>query len=60
ELYGSHGMAAHEYPAMLARVAAGELDPAALVGRTVPLDGGPAALADVAAATHPRMTVLVP
>ena len=37
EIYGSHGMAAHEYPAMLARIASGELDPSRLVGRTIPL-----------------------
>lgn len=60
ELYGSHGMAAHEYPAMLARVASGELDPAPLVGRTIGLDGAADALAEVARATHPRMTVVVP
>ncbi len=60
EVYGSHGMAAHEYPAMLARVASGELDPSALVGRTVDLDQAPAALAAIPAATHPRMTVVVP
>ena len=45
ELYGSHGMAAHEYPAMLARIASGALDPARLVGRTIGLDEAPAALA---------------
>ncbi len=60
ELYGSHGMAAHEYPAMLARVASGELDPAVLVGRTVGLDQAAAALAGLEVARHPRMTVLVP
>jgi alcohol dehydrogenase len=37
EVYGSHGMAAHEYPAMLADVAAGRLDPAGLVERVVGL-----------------------
>lgn len=60
ELYGSHGMAAHEYPAMLARVASGELDPAPLVGRTIGLEAAADALAEVARATHPRMTVVVP
>ena len=60
EVYGSHGMAAHEYPAMLARVASGELDPARLLGRVVGLDEAPAALAEVGTARHPRMTVVAP
>jgi alcohol dehydrogenase len=35
EILGSHGMAAHEYPEMLARVADGRLRPDRLVGRTI-------------------------
>ncbi len=45
ELYGSHGMAAHEYPAMLARIAAGALRPERLVGRRITLEEAPDALA---------------
>ncbi|QCB92762.1 alcohol dehydrogenase catalytic domain-containing protein [Cellulomonas shaoxiangyii] len=45
EVYGSHGMAAHEYPAMLAAITAGRLDPGRLVGRTVGLDQAAEALA---------------
>ncbi len=45
EIYGSHGMAAADYPAMLAMVTDGRLDPRRLVGAVVPLDGIPAALA---------------
>ena len=45
ELLGSHGMSAHEYPAMLDEIARGALDPSALVGRTITLDAAPAALA---------------
>ncbi|MCV2395308.1 zinc-dependent alcohol dehydrogenase family protein [Actinotalea sp. M2MS4P-6] len=60
ELYGSHGMAAHEYPAMLARVASGGLDPSVLVGRTVGLGEAAEALAALEGAAHPRMTVVVP
>ena len=61
ELYGSHGMAAHEYPAMLAAVADGRLDPARLVGRTVGLDQAPAALLALGGApTSAGMTVVVP
>ena len=44
QLLGSHGMAAHEYPAMLARIASGELAPDLLVRRTVGLDDVPAEL----------------
>ena len=60
EVYGSHGMAAHEYPAMLARIASGELDPSRLVGRTISLDEAPAALAALGDGTGgPGMTVVV-
>jgi alcohol dehydrogenase len=44
ELRGSHGMAAHEYPAMLRRIVDGTLRPQRLVGRTIGLDDAPAAL----------------
>ena len=44
EILGSHGMAAHDYAAMLASVVSGRLDPARLVGRTIGLDDAPAAL----------------
>ena len=60
EVYGSHGMAAHEYPAMLERVAAGRLRPDLLVGRTIGLDQAPAALAAIDTATPAWMTVVVP
>jgi alcohol dehydrogenase len=42
--HGSHGMPAAAYPDMLAEIAAGTLDPAALVGRVIGLDEAPAAL----------------
>jgi len=61
ELYGSHGMAAHEYPAMLARIASGELRPDRLVGRTIGLDDAPDALAAMSGApVGGGMTVVVP
>lgn len=44
ELVGSHGMPAHAYPRMLAMVADGRLDPAALVTRRVSLSEGAALL----------------
>ena len=37
EIYGSHGMAAADYPAMLAMIADGRLNPRLLVGDVVPL-----------------------
>ena len=61
EIYGSHGMAAHEYPAMLADVAAGRLDPARLVERVVGLDQAADALAALGAGTAGAgITVVVP
>jgi alcohol dehydrogenase len=61
ELYGSHGMAAREYPAMLARIAAGELAPENLVGRVITLDDAPSALAAMSEPpTSPGMTVIAP
>jgi alcohol dehydrogenase len=44
EILGSHGMAAADYPAMLAMVADGRLHPQRLVGRVVDLAGAGAAL----------------
>jgi len=44
-LHGSHGMPARDYPQMLAMVADGRLRPDLLVGRVLPLEEAPAALA---------------
>jgi len=44
EIRGSHGMAAHDYAAMLSSIAQGHLDPSRLVGRTITLDQAPVAL----------------
>ncbi|MDN4174154.1 alcohol dehydrogenase catalytic domain-containing protein [Nocardioides sp. SOB77] len=59
---GSHGMAAHEYPAMLDLVTAGALDPATLVTRRIGLAEAPAALAALGTpgAAGPGITVVVP
>ena len=46
-LRGSHGMAARDYPEMLALVASGALDPSLLVKREVGLEEGAIALADL-------------
>ena len=45
EVYGSHGMAAHEYPAMLAMIEDGTLRPELLVGEVIGLEDAGAALA---------------
>ena len=47
ELLGSHGMAARDYPEMLALVASRALDPSLLVKREVGLEEGAIALADL-------------
>ncbi|UCN15479.1 alcohol dehydrogenase catalytic domain-containing protein [Cellulomonas iranensis] len=59
-VHGSHGMAAHEYPAMLAAIADGRLAPSSLVGRTVGLDDAADALAGLAWPGAGGMTVVVP
>jgi D-arabinose 1-dehydrogenase-like Zn-dependent alcohol dehydrogenase len=58
EILGSHGMAAHEYPAMLAEIASGAIDPGLLVGRVIGLADAAAALASMDAHQHPGMTVI--
>jgi D-arabinose 1-dehydrogenase-like Zn-dependent alcohol dehydrogenase len=61
EILGSHGMAAHEYPEMLARIADGRLRPDRLVGRTITLGEAPAALAAMGRpASAAGMTVIIP
>ena len=60
EIVGSHGMAAHAYPRLLRMVADGRLDPARLVTRRLTLAEAPAALAALAEAPHPGVTVIVP
>jgi D-arabinose 1-dehydrogenase-like Zn-dependent alcohol dehydrogenase len=45
EIYGSHGMAAHEYPKMLALIADGTLRPGLLIGDVIGLEDAGEALA---------------
>ena len=45
EILGSHGMSAIDYPQMLEMVTAGKLNPAALIGNSIPLTAAPEALA---------------
>ena len=58
EIYGSHGMAAHEYPAMLEAVADGRLHPELLVGTVVPFEHGTGVLAAMDRPAGPGLTVL--
>lgn len=58
EILGSHGMAAHAYPEMMAMVASGSLRPGLLVTRTIGLTEAPGALATLGVGTG--VTVMVP
>ncbi|MFF4782468.1 zinc-dependent alcohol dehydrogenase family protein [Streptomyces griseorubiginosus] len=60
ELLGSHGMAAHTYPAMLELVRAGVLRPDLLVTSTITLDATPGALAAMGTAPGAGVTVIEP
>jgi len=57
---GSHGMAAAGYPRLLADIAAGLLDPAQLIARTITLAEAPGALAEMSAGTEPGVTIIRP
>ncbi|MBU6244103.1 MAG: zinc-dependent alcohol dehydrogenase family protein [Actinomycetales bacterium] len=59
-ILGSHGMAARDYPQMLALVADGTCDPLRLVTRRIGLDEVPAALAGMATHPHPGVTIIRP
>lgn len=59
EVLGSHGMAAHAYPGLLALVAAGRLRPGDLAGRTVTLEEAGPALAGMASSA-PGVTLVRP
>jgi alcohol dehydrogenase len=60
ELLGSHGMAAHAYPDMLALVAAGRLRPEQLVTSRISLDEAPRALVSMTDASPVGITVIRP
>ena len=59
EIVGSHGMAAADYPELLALVADGRLDPRMLIGRVVTLAEAPAELAAMDALVAPTAGVVV-
>jgi alcohol dehydrogenase len=53
-------MAAAGYPRLLADVAAGLLDPAQFITRTITLADTPAALAQMSTGTEPGITIIRP
>ena len=61
EIVGSHGMAAHDYPAMLALVAAGRLRPDLLVTRRLSLEEAAVALPAMGQPSYPAgISVILP
>jgi D-arabinose 1-dehydrogenase-like Zn-dependent alcohol dehydrogenase len=60
ELVGSHGMAAHDYPPLLARVESGEFDLARLVRRHIGLVEGARELAALGSSDVDGITVIEP
>jgi alcohol dehydrogenase len=59
-ILGSHGMPAHDYPAMLERVTSGELDPGRLVTRRIGLDEAATELAALGTARIDGITIIHP
>jgi D-arabinose 1-dehydrogenase-like Zn-dependent alcohol dehydrogenase len=60
DLLGSHGMAAHAYPVMMAQVRSGLLRPDLLVSAVIDLDAAPAALAAMSQGSDAGITVIAP
>jgi alcohol dehydrogenase len=60
DLLGSHGMAARDYPEMLALVASGALKPETLITREVDLTEGAKALAELDSQPFGGITVIKP
>jgi D-arabinose 1-dehydrogenase-like Zn-dependent alcohol dehydrogenase len=59
-LLGSHGMAAHAYPPMLAMIAAGTLRPEVLITRVIGLEDAPKALVELGNSPFAGVTVIEP
>ena len=59
ELLGTHGMAAHRFPALLDMIAEGRLDPGRLVTRHLSLDAVPEALTGMGDGRGAGMAVMV-
>ncbi|WP_134772790.1 alcohol dehydrogenase catalytic domain-containing protein [Ornithinimicrobium flavum] len=60
QVLGSHGMPAHDYPRLLADIAAGRLEPERFLTRTIGLSEAPQALAAMSGAAAPGVTVIRP
>jgi alcohol dehydrogenase len=60
ELYGSHGMAAHDYSAMLAEILDGSLQPQGLVTHRIPLTEAAAALVGMGQRPSDGITMVIP
>lgn len=60
DLFGSHGMAAADYPAMMALIEQGALQPQRLIARTIGLEEAAAALPGFDRATVAGMTMIDP
>ena len=58
EIYGSHGMAARDYPAMMRLVTDGTLRPGLLIGEVIRLEDAGRALAAMDEPTGAGMTVV--
>jgi alcohol dehydrogenase len=60
DLLGSHGMAAKDYPEMLALVASGALNPSQLVTREINLEEGAKALSELNNLPSSGITIINP
>ena len=60
ELFGSHGMAAVDYPLMLKMIEDGKLNPAQFIKRTISLEDATSALANMASAVQDGITIIKP
>ena len=61
QVLGSHGMAAHDYPELLAMAADGRIRPDLLIARTIALDEVPDAFSAIGSASQaPGVTVITP
>jgi alcohol dehydrogenase len=58
EIYGSHGMQAHQYPAILSLMMAGKIDPGRLVTKKVNLEESITVLESMGEYNSPGMTVI--
>jgi alcohol dehydrogenase len=58
EVFGSHGMQAHRYPAMLDMILDGRLEPDRLIARTIPLSEVVRALPEMGTVQRPGVTVI--